>query len=58
MKPLTNFGVFHNNLITRLQSLSQIQLDFDKRVKDAESQYSEKFNWWTCGSSLTTAGSS
>ncbi|KAI0052262.1 hypothetical protein FA95DRAFT_1533022 [Auriscalpium vulgare] len=41
-KPFTNFGVFHDNLITRLKSLSQIQLDFDKRVKDAEMRYAEK----------------
>ncbi|KAA1475865.1 hypothetical protein DENSPDRAFT_842743 [Dentipellis sp. KUC8613] len=41
-KPFTNFGVFHDNLITRLKSLSQIQLDFDKRVKEAEIRYSDK----------------
>ncbi|KAL4245899.1 hypothetical protein ABKN59_009564 [Abortiporus biennis] len=43
-KPFTNFSVFHDNLITRLKSLSQIQLDFDKRCKDAETKYSEKLN--------------
>ncbi|CAL1703091.1 unnamed protein product [Somion occarium] len=43
-KPFTNFSVFHDNLITRLKALSQIQLDFDKRVKDAESKYAEKLN--------------
>jgi len=43
-KPFTNFGVFHDNLITRLKALSQIQLDFDKRCKDAEGQYAEKLN--------------
>ncbi|KAI0948832.1 hypothetical protein AcV7_009468 [Taiwanofungus camphoratus] len=41
-KPFTNFSVFHDNLITRLKALSQIQLDFDKRVKEAEARYSEK----------------
>ncbi|KAH9061156.1 hypothetical protein EDB87DRAFT_1612256 [Lactarius vividus] len=30
-KPYTNFGIFHDNLISRLKSLSQIQLDFEKR---------------------------
>ena len=32
-KPFTNFSVFHDNLISRLKSLSQIQLDFDKKCK-------------------------
>ncbi|KAI0062162.1 hypothetical protein BV25DRAFT_1886017 [Artomyces pyxidatus] len=43
-KPFTNFGVFHDNLITRLKSLSHIQLDFDKRVKEAEVRYTERMN--------------
>ena len=43
-KPFTNFSVFHDNLITRLKQLSQIQLDFDKRCKDAESRFAEKLN--------------
>src|SRR6202042_2114472 len=33
-KPFTNFSVFHDNLITRLKALSQIQLDFDRRCKE------------------------
>ncbi|KAF9447240.1 hypothetical protein P691DRAFT_131442 [Macrolepiota fuliginosa MF-IS2] len=41
-KPFTNFSVFHDNLITRLKALSQIQLDFDKRCKDVEAKYVEK----------------
>jgi len=41
-KPFTNFSVFHDNLITRLKALSQIQLDFDKRVKEAELRFTEK----------------
>ncbi|THH20231.1 hypothetical protein EW146_g1105 [Bondarzewia mesenterica] len=41
-KPFTNFSVFHDNLITRLKSLSQIQLDFDKRVKEIEKRFAEK----------------
>lgn len=36
--------MFHDNLITRLKALSQIQLDFDKRVKEAESKYADKLN--------------
>ncbi|KAI0321295.1 hypothetical protein OF83DRAFT_1051431 [Amylostereum chailletii] len=43
-KPFTNFSVFHDNLITRLKSLSQIQLDFQQRVKEAEGRYAEKLN--------------
>ncbi|OBZ75317.1 Anucleate primary sterigmata protein B [Grifola frondosa] len=43
-KPFTNFSVFHDNLITRLKALSQIQLDFDKRCKDAEGRYADKLN--------------
>ncbi|KZV62762.1 hypothetical protein PENSPDRAFT_758485 [Peniophora sp. CONT] len=41
-KPFTNFGVFHDNLITRLKALSQIQHDFDRRVKEAETKYSDR----------------
>ncbi|KIM79980.1 hypothetical protein PILCRDRAFT_9870 [Piloderma croceum F 1598] len=40
-KPFTNFSVFHDNLITRLKALSQIQLDFDKRCKEAEARFTE-----------------
>ncbi|KAH9055179.1 hypothetical protein EDB83DRAFT_2392317 [Lactarius deliciosus] len=43
-KPYTNFGIFHDNLISRLKSLNQIQLDFEKRVKEAEARYTEKLN--------------
>ncbi|KAF8806084.1 hypothetical protein BYT27DRAFT_7339311 [Phlegmacium glaucopus] len=41
-KPFTNFGVFHDNLITRLKALSQIQMDFDKRCKEIEARFTEK----------------
>jgi chromosome segregation ATPase len=43
-KPFTNFSVFHDNLITRLKALSQIQLDFDKRCKDTEAKFADKLN--------------
>ncbi|KAI0363416.1 hypothetical protein BV20DRAFT_145345 [Pilatotrama ljubarskyi] len=43
-KPFTNFSVFHDNLITRLKALSQIQNDFEKRVKEAEQRYTDKLN--------------
>ncbi|KAI0300120.1 hypothetical protein B0F90DRAFT_1725156 [Multifurca ochricompacta] len=43
-KPYTNFGVFHDNLISRLKSLNQIQLDFEKRTKEAEARYTDKLN--------------
>lgn len=42
VKPFTNFGVFHDNLISRLKSVSQIQLSFDKRVKDIENKFSDQ----------------
>jgi len=41
-KPFTNFGVFHDNLINRLKALSQIQLDFDRRVKESETRFTDK----------------
>ncbi|KAG6908460.1 hypothetical protein DXG01_004543 [Tephrocybe rancida] len=41
-KPFTNFGVFHDNLITRLKGLSQIQQEFEKRCKEAESKFTDK----------------
>ncbi|KAG5634459.1 hypothetical protein H0H81_001876 [Sphagnurus paluster] len=43
-KPFTNFGVFHDNLITRLKSLSHIQLEFDKRCREVEGRYTERLN--------------
>ena len=43
-KPFTNFSVFHDNLITRLKALSQIQSEFEKRVNEAEQRYSDKLN--------------
>ena len=43
-KPFTNFSVFHDNLITRLKALSQIQLDLDRRCKEAEARFADKFN--------------
>lgn len=36
--------MFHDNLITRLKALSQIQLDFDKRCREAETRFAERFN--------------
>ncbi|KAF8867925.1 hypothetical protein CPB84DRAFT_1741356 [Gymnopilus junonius] len=41
-KPFTNFSVFHDNLITRLKALSQIQTDFEKKCKDVEAKFAEK----------------
>lgn len=41
-KPFTNFGVFHDNLITRLKTLSQIQLEFDRRCKETEGRFTER----------------
>ncbi|KDR79017.1 hypothetical protein GALMADRAFT_64374 [Galerina marginata CBS 339.88] len=43
-KPFTNFSVFHDNLITRLKALSQIQMDFDKRCKEVEAKFADKLN--------------
>lgn len=34
--------MFHDNLIAKLKALSQIQLDFERRCKDAEGRYSDK----------------
>jgi hypothetical protein len=34
--------MFHDNLITRFRALSQIQLDFGTRVKEAEAKFTEK----------------
>jgi hypothetical protein len=36
--------VFHDNLITRLKALCQIQLDFDKRCKEIEAKHMDKLN--------------
>lgn len=41
-KPFTNFAVFHDNLISRLKAVTNIQSDFEKRCKEAESKFLEK----------------
>ncbi len=41
-KPFTNFSVFHDNLITRLKALSQIQMDFEKRCKEVEGRFADR----------------
>jgi len=41
-KLLTNFTVFHDNLISRLKSLSQIQLDFARKCKTMETKHTDK----------------
>ncbi|KAG2005756.1 hypothetical protein CC2G_002136 [Coprinopsis cinerea AmutBmut pab1-1] len=41
-KPFTNFSVFHDNLITRLKQVSQIQLEFDKKVKIVEGRFTDR----------------
>ncbi|KAF8332590.1 uncharacterized protein EI90DRAFT_671985 [Cantharellus anzutake] len=43
-KPFTNFAIFHDNIISRLKSLSQIQTDVQKRVKEAETRLTERTN--------------
>ncbi|KNZ75969.1 Anucleate primary sterigmata protein B [Termitomyces sp. J132] len=43
-KPFTNFSVFHDNLITRLKALSQIQLDFERRCREAEGRFTDKLS--------------
>ena len=42
MKPFTNFNVFHDNLISRMKALSQIQADFDKQCKAIEARFGER----------------
>lgn len=42
LKPFSHFSVFHDNLIAKLKALSQIQLDFEKRCKEAESRYADR----------------
>lgn len=42
-KPFTNFSVFHDNLVTRLKALSTISDQFEKRVKEVEVKYGDKF---------------
>ena len=42
MKPFTNFSAFHDNLLSRLKTLSKINQDFEKRCKDLEGRYMEK----------------
>jgi hypothetical protein len=34
--------VFHDNLVSRLKAISQIQLDFDRRVKSVEAGFTDK----------------
>ncbi|KAG8833328.1 hypothetical protein FRC17_010860 [Serendipita sp. 399] len=41
-KPFTNFAVFHDNLISRLKAVTNIQGDFEKRCKEAEAKFMER----------------
>ncbi|KZO92408.1 hypothetical protein CALVIDRAFT_310030 [Calocera viscosa TUFC12733] len=41
-KPFTNFPIFHEKLMGRLKSVSQMQLDFVGRCKEAEARYSDR----------------
>ncbi|KAF5336816.1 hypothetical protein D9757_014655 [Collybiopsis confluens] len=43
-KPFTNFSVFHSNLMSRLKVLSQIQTQFEARVKEVEGKYGDTMN--------------
>lgn len=43
LKPFTNFAVFHDNLISRLRKVSDVQLQFDQKAKTIEEKFSEKF---------------
>ncbi|KAJ7510222.1 hypothetical protein B0H11DRAFT_2415061 [Mycena galericulata] len=43
-KPFINFSVFHDNLITRLEALSQIQTDLVRRAKDVEAHFVDHLN--------------
>jgi hypothetical protein len=42
MKPFTNFGVFHDNLINRLKALSQIQPNSPRRIMESEMRSTDK----------------
>ncbi|KAG9049402.1 hypothetical protein FS837_010342 [Tulasnella sp. UAMH 9824] len=43
-RPLTNFPVFHEELMSRLKAISQLTTDFEKRTKTIEQKFQEKFN--------------
>ena len=42
-RPYNNFNAFHENLISKMKSISNIQLKFDKKSKDIENVWVEKF---------------
>ncbi|KAG8824819.1 hypothetical protein FRC19_000994 [Serendipita sp. 401] len=41
-KPFTNFAVFHDNLISRLKAVTNIQGDFEKRCKESETKFMDR----------------
>lgn len=42
-KPFANFSVFHDSLISRLKGVNQIQLTFERRTKEIESNFGDQF---------------
>jgi hypothetical protein len=42
MKPHSNFTVFHDSLVSRLRTISQIQQLFDRRAREIEGQFTDQ----------------
>ncbi|KDE03126.1 hypothetical protein MVLG_06364 [Microbotryum lychnidis-dioicae p1A1 Lamole] len=42
-KPFTNFVIFHDSLISRLKSVNQLQVSFDRRTREIETKFSDQF---------------
>ncbi|SCZ97806.1 BZ3501_MvSof-1269-A2-R1_Chr7-2g09322 [Microbotryum saponariae] len=43
LKPFTNFVIFHDSLISRLKSVNQLQVSFDRRTREIETKFSDQF---------------
>ena len=44
-KPYTNFGIFHDLLLTRLKDIGQTRSHFERKIKDIEKRFEDKFGY-------------
>ncbi|KDN52741.1 hypothetical protein K437DRAFT_220185 [Tilletiaria anomala UBC 951] len=44
LKPFTNFGIFHDSLLSRMRRLGELRTHFDTKAKEMEAKFLEHFS--------------
>jgi len=44
-KPFTNFGVFHDSIMSRLKGLGAVQSGFDTKIKEVETRLEKQYKF-------------